>query len=125
VRDETGYLAAYGIPVDEGLSERLVEVWSHPTRETWTALEFSGTANQPSVVAVCALRTEEAPAGPPLPGLRVLRGRQRPLLAALDPRSVDRLEPDGAAVRLPCGLLDGVVWRVHSTDSALIEQTHL
>lgn len=125
VRDDSGFLAAYGIPVDERLSDRLAEVWSHATRETWTALEFSGTANQPTVVAVCALRIDEAPAGPPPAGLRVLRGLQRTLLTALDPRSVDLLEADGAAVRLPNGLLDDIVWPVESIKMRSIEQTPL
>lgn len=121
--DPAGFVAAYGIPVDERLGDRLAEVWSHPGRETWTALEFSGTANAPTVAAVCAFRTDEAPGKPPLPGLQAQRGLQRPLLMALDPRSVDTLEAH--AVPLPTGVLDDVGWRVSEANSLLVEQTHL
>ena len=97
--DPAGYVAAYRMPVDERLGDRLAEVWSLATRETWTALEFTGTANSPTVAAICAFRTDGAPAKAPLPGLEVQRGLQRSLLMALDPRSVDRL--GGDAVPLP------------------------
>jgi hypothetical protein len=79
------------VPVDERLGDRLAEVWSHTAWETWTALEFGGTANAPTVAAVC---THEAPTKHPLPGLQIPRSLQRPLLMALDPRSVDRLDAD-------------------------------
>ena len=96
--DPAGYVAAYRIPVDDRLGARLAEVWSRTARETWTALEFGGTANSPTVAAVCAFRTSGAPAKAPLPGLQVQRGLQRPLLMALDPRSVDRLDVDAVAL---------------------------
>jgi type VII secretion protein EccE len=121
--DPAGHLAAYRIRVDERLGDRLAEAWSHTAWETWTALEFGGTAHAPTVAAICAFRTEEAPARPPLPFLEIQRGLQRPLLMALDSRSVDRLEAD--AVPLPDGLLDHVEWRVEVTKSPLAEQTHL
>jgi type VII secretion protein EccE len=126
VRDDgepAGYVAAYRIPVDERLGERLAEVWSHPARETWTALEFGGSANVPTVAAVCAFRTQDTPPKPPLAGLKALRGLQRPTLMALDPRSVDLLEANRA--QLPAGLVDQVEWRVSMTNSLLVEQTHL
>ena len=127
VRDDheqvAGYLAAYRIPVDERLGERLAEVWSQSSRETWTALELGGTAHAPTVVAVCAFRTDEAPSKPPLAGLQKRGGLQRPLLTALDPRAVDRLDAD--AVRLPHGVLDGVAWQAEMAKSPLFEQTHL
>ena len=121
--DPAGHLAAHRIPVDERLGDRLAEVWSHTAWETWTALEFGGTANTPTVAAICAFRTEEAPLKPPLPFLQIQRGLQRPLLTALDPRSVDRLNDD--AVPLSDGLLDHVGWWVERTKSPLAEQTHL
>lgn len=111
VRDDLGLLVAYGIPADERLGDRLAEVWSHTWRATWTALEFGGTTTAPTVVAVCAFRTDEVPSKPPLPGLQIRGGEQRPLLSALDPRSVDRLPAPAAP--LPNGLLDGVNW--HAT----------
>lgn len=110
MRDDNGYLAAYAIPVDGGLSERLAEVWSHGQRETWTALEFTGTAAHPSVVALVALRTDGAPSASPVAGLMAQNGRHRPLLAALDPRSVERL--DIAPAPLRNDVLDQVAWPV-------------
>jgi len=121
--DPAGHLAAYRIPVDDRLGDLLAEVWAHIAWETWTALEFGGTANAPTVAAICAFRTDVAPANAPLPFLKMQRGLQRPLLMALDPRSVDRLDDD--AVPLPDGLLDHVEWRVQVAKSPLAEQTHL
>jgi type VII secretion protein EccE len=89
--DPAGYVAAYRIPVDERLGDRLAEVWSLTARETWTALEWGGTANVSTVAVVCAFRTDDAPVKPPLPGLQVQRGLQIPLLMAMDPgQSTDR-----------------------------------
>jgi type VII secretion protein EccE len=113
VRDDhepAGHVAAYRVPVDERLGDRLAEVWSHTARETWTALEFGATANAPTIAAVCAFRTGEAPTKHSLPGLKIPGGLQRPLLMALDPRSVDRLDADAGP--LPDGLLDHGVWEV-------------
>jgi type VII secretion protein EccE len=75
--DPAGYVAAYRIPVDERLGDRLAEVWSLTARETWTALEMGGTANVSTVAAVCAFRTDDAPVKRPLPGLQVQRGLQK------------------------------------------------
>jgi type VII secretion protein EccE len=110
MRDTHGYLTAYTIPADERLPESLAEVWSSSQGETWTALEFTGTASHPRVVALAAIRTGEAPSGPQVSGLRTQNGRQRPLLTALDPRSVERF--DVAPAPLPDGVLDQVVWPV-------------
>jgi type VII secretion protein EccE len=120
--DPAGYVAAYRIPIDDRLGARLAEVWSLTARETWTALEFSGTANSPTVAAICAFRTDVAPKEAPLPGLDVQRGLQRPLLTTLDPRSVGRLDD---AVAVPDAMLDHVEWRVDLANSLLVEQTHL
>jgi type VII secretion protein EccE len=108
--DPAGYVAAYRIPIDERLGDRLAEVWSLAARETWTALELGGTANAPTVAVGCAFRTDEAPAKAPLPGLQVQRGLQRPLLMALDPRSIDLLEANAAP--LSDGVLDHLEWQV-------------
>jgi type VII secretion protein EccE len=94
VRGDDGVISAYAIRIEEGLAERLVEVWSQPT-ETWTALEFTGTSAHPTVSALCAFRTAEAVRGAPVAGLVVQPGVQRPLLTALAPTSTARLDiPD-------------------------------
>jgi type VII secretion protein EccE len=121
--DPAGYVAAYRIPIDERLGERLAEVWSLATRETWTALEFGGTANVLTVAAMCAFRTDEAPVKAPLAGFQAQRGQQRPLLMALDPRSIDLLEANAAP--LSDGVLDHVQWQVSTANWLLAEQTHL
>lgn len=126
VRDDGesgGYVAAYRIPADEHLGGRLAEVWSHPAQETWTALEFGATANGRTVAVACAFRTDDAPAKPPLPGLQVQRGLQRPLLMALDPRSVDTL--GGRTASLSGGVLEHVGWTVSTANSLLVKQTGL
>jgi type VII secretion protein EccE len=117
MRDDDGYLAAYAIPVDDGLAARLTHVWSHTNRATWTAIEFSGTAARPAVTALCAIRTDDAPSAVPVPGLRGCNGRHRPLLTALDPRSAERL--DTGAVPVPSSLLDEIEWPVGSSNSTL------
>ncbi|OBF89211.1 type VII secretion protein EccE [Mycobacterium sp. 852002-51152_SCH6134967] len=91
VRDEGGFVSAYGIPVDERLGERLDEVWSQSS-ETWTAVEFSGSAAHLTVAAVCAFRTPDPVRGVPVSGLTPHRGVQGPLLTALDPKAVGRLD---------------------------------
>lgn len=92
VRDDTGYVAAYDVKVDDELANTLAEIRALPSQDTWTALEFTGTATKPSASAVCALRTGERPApGAPIPALQPLKGRHRAALAALDPLSTERL----------------------------------
>ena len=108
MRDASGHLVAYEIPVDHRLAERLAGVWSHTGPAIWTALEFHGTAMHPTVAAVCAVRSDEAPGALSVPGLTVRNGTQGPLLRTLDPCSVERL--DAPAVPLTPGLLDAVVW---------------
>jgi hypothetical protein len=116
-------VAAYSLPIDELLGDRLAEVWSLATRETWTAPEFSGTANVPIIAMTWGFRTDDAPAKAPLPGLQALRGLQRPLLTALDPRLIDTLAAPAAL--LAGGVLDHVEWKVSTANSLLVEQTHL
>ena len=110
MRDDDGYLAAYAIPVDERLPERLAEVWSQRQTGTWTALEFTGTLAHPRVVALAAVRTDGVPSTSPVSGLTAQNGCHRPLLTALDPRSVERLDIEPAPLR--DGVLDRVAWPV-------------
>jgi type VII secretion protein EccE len=117
MRDADGYLAAYAIPIDGDLAARLTHVWSHTNRATWTAIEFSGDATRPTATALCAIRTDDAPSAVPVSGLRGQNGRHRPLLTALDPRSVERL--DTGAVPVPASLLDEVEWPVGSSSSTV------
>jgi type VII secretion protein EccE len=117
MRDDEGYLAAYTIPADERLPERLAEAWSASRGETWTALEFTGSAAHPRVVALAAFRTDEASSAAPVTGLRSQNGRHKPLLTALDPRSADRLDVDSAPLR--SGVLDAVAWPVGSDGSSV------
>jgi type VII secretion protein EccE len=109
VRDEHGVVSAYGIPVDERLPERLAEVWGQPN-ENWTAVEFGGTAAEPTVTAVAAVRTTGAVRGVPVAGLVAHRGVQGPLLTALNPNATGRLELP--ARPLPAGLLESMRWPV-------------
>jgi type VII secretion protein EccE len=109
LRDGSGYVAAYRVAVNDRLPETLAEVWALPSPETWTALEISGTATDPGVAVVCKVRSEDKPGvAAPIPGLTLLRGRQRPTIDGLNPLSVDRL--DGAPVPLPKDLLDQLQW---------------
>jgi type VII secretion protein EccE len=106
LRDESGYVAAYRVAVDDWLPETLAGVWTLPPPETWTALEITGTATDPGIAVVCTVRSEDKPgAAGPIPRLTLLRGRQRP---AIDPLSVDRL--DARPVPLSGDLLDQLQW---------------
>jgi len=105
--DERGVLTGYAITVDERLGERLAQAWADP-RETWTALELSGTAADVDVAAVVAVRTYEPERGVPFDGLVPQGGLQGPLLTALDPAADLRL---GVPARpLPDGLLEQIGW---------------
>ncbi len=91
LRTESGYLAAYRVPVDEKLDQTLHALRTQGSDETWTALEMSGDPARPSVTAACALLTAERPGSAPAPGLTALRGRHGVALAALHPLSAQRL----------------------------------
>lgn len=91
VRTEAGYLAAYRVPADDQLDQTLYALRSQASGETWTALEMSGAAAQPTVVAACAVLTAERPGDAPAPGLMAQRGRHGIALTALHPLSVQRL----------------------------------
>jgi hypothetical protein len=77
-------------------------------------LEFTGTANDPGVAVVCAIRSSHDKPGAtaPIAGLTLLRGRQRPAIDALNPLSVDRL--DAKPMRLSDGLLTNLRWPVET-----------
>lgn len=109
LHDESGYVAAYRVTVDARLTDTLAELWAHSSPETWTALEITGTATDPGITVVCAIRSDDKPgARAPIPGLTLLRGRQRPALNALNPLSDNRL--DANPVRLSEDLLDQLQW---------------
>lgn len=121
VREDSGFISAYGVPVDDSLAVRLAEVWSQPT-ETWTALEFGGTAALTTVRAVCAVRTAEPVRGTPVAGLTAQPGIQGLLLSALAPASGDRLDIPSSP--LPQGLLEPAGWLVGGRWSVEHELAH-
>jgi type VII secretion protein EccE len=109
MRDDSGYVAAYRVAVGDRLPETLAEVWALPSPETWTALEITTTGTDPAITVVCAVRSQDKPgAAGPVPGLTLLRGRQRPVIDALNPLSVDRLE--AKPVPLSEDVLDELQW---------------
>jgi type VII secretion protein EccE len=119
VRDEKGYVAAYGVAVDDRLTQTLADAWAYPSREAWIAVEFTGRAAHLAMAAACALRTDDRPgATAPVSGLTPYRGRHRPVLEALRPLSVARL--DGVPVPLPDGLLDRLNWPATQASSPRI-----
>lgn len=91
VRTDAGYLAAYRVPADDQLDQTLYNLRSQASGETWTALEMTGAAAEPTVAAACAVLTADRPGDAPAPGLTAQRGRHGLALAALHPLSVDRL----------------------------------
>jgi type VII secretion protein EccE len=110
LRDGSGYVTAYRVAVDDRLPETLAAVGSLPSPETWTAVEITGTATDPSISVMCTLRSEDKPgAGGPIRGLTLLPGRQRPAIEALNPLAVERL--DAQPVPLPGDLLDKLQWQ--------------
>jgi type VII secretion protein EccE len=118
LRDDSGYVAAYRVAVDDGLADTLDEIRSLPSPETWTALEITGTAANPGIAVVCAVRTDDRPPrSAPIRGLTLLRGRQRPALTTLHPLSADRL--DARPVALPVDLLDRLRWPAGSSAAAV------
>jgi type VII secretion protein EccE len=121
-RDDVGYLAAYGLPVDERFTERVGEVRAQQA-QTWTALEFGGSSARPIILAACVFRTGEPLKKASVQGLVVQRGVQRPLLTALDPRSAQPLGLNPSP--LSTGLLEQLGWPVASGRSAVVEQTRL
>jgi len=119
LRDASGYLAAYRVAVDDRLAGTLAGVWALPSPDSWTALEITGTAADPGITVVCAFRSDDRPrAKPPVAGLTLLGGRQRPALNALNPLSAARLE--AKPVPLQPDLLNGLQWRASRTATAFV-----
>ncbi|WP_197499184.1 MULTISPECIES: type VII secretion protein EccE [unclassified Mycobacterium] len=107
-RGASDYLAAYQIPVGEGLAATLEAIREHPARETCTALEFAGDGTHHTVAAACAFLTDTPPERIAAPaGLVPERGNHRPALQALDLLSTRRL--DGHA-KVAAGLLAQLDW---------------
>jgi type VII secretion protein EccE len=91
------YVAAYQVKADTALPNTLAAIWSYPVRETWTAVEITGTGDQQTLAVACAIRTDAPPAaGGPLPGLISQSGSHRPALTALHPLSTQRLDGHAA-----------------------------
>ena len=91
VHTDSGYLAAYRVRADDQLDQTLYTLRSQASGETWTALEMTGTAAQPTMAAACAVLTAERPGDAPVKGLTAQRGRHGLALNALHPLSVQRL----------------------------------
>jgi type VII secretion protein EccE len=111
LQGDSNCVAAYRISADDGLSDTLAAIRSHPARETWTALEIAaagGPGARHTVAVACALRTDTLPgAAPPLPGMTPQRGNHRPALTALDLLSTQRLDGHADA---PADLLTRLHW---------------
>lgn len=117
LRSDDGYVAAYRITGGDELAGTLAAVASHPSSETWTAVDITGTPRHPEVIVGCALRTEDRPqASGPLPGLTPQRGRHRPAVEALDPLSDERLE--GGPTPVGAEALGRLTWPVDTAASA-------
>jgi type VII secretion protein EccE len=103
------YVAAYQVKADTALPNTLAAIWSYPVRETWTAIEITGAADDQTLAVACAIRTDAPPAaGGPLPGLISQSGSHRRALTALDPLSTQRL--DSHAPLPEALLLDRLRW---------------
>jgi type VII secretion protein EccE len=99
LRGEDGYVAVYGVTVDDRVADTLAAVAALPSAETWTAIDIVGSPRHLGVVVGCAVRTEDRPkAKAPLVGLTPQRGRHRPAAGALQPLSDERIEGRPAPV---------------------------
>ncbi|MGV0627514.1 type VII secretion protein EccE [Mycolicibacter minnesotensis] len=122
VGDEGDHLAAYRLALGPDTPDVLTRLWSHPTLETWTVLEVTGSGEDQTLALATAFRTDARPAGAPLVGLIPQPGNQRAALEALDLLSVRRLDghavgsgdvlsrlswPSSTARRLPVGSVSG------------------
>lgn len=116
VHDDLGAVSAYRVRVDDGLPERLAELWALPG-DVWVTLEFGASGAGQTLAAVCAIRGDAQAAPAPAGGLTALRGVQRPVLSAVDPTSTDALGVDAAVVSV--ALLDRVSWPILLANSAM------
>lgn len=111
VDDGDGQLSICSIPADGDLVDRVAELQTGA--ETWTVLEFSSAGSHPVAAAAVAIRTGEQPGT--VSGLRAQPGRQRPLLEAMDPRSVRQLG-------LPTQPVPDLAWPV-SAEASTVSRT--
>lgn len=117
LRTEAGYVAAYQIAVDDGLADTLAAVAAHPSAQTWTVVDITGSTGRLELTVGCALHSEQRPEpGAPLPGLKPVRGRHGPALAAMAPLSTKRLE--GRPVAVPAGMPAGLSWPAARTGAS-------
>ena len=119
-RDDSDYLAAYRVSVDDTLVDTLDAIQSHPTRETWRALEIAlertGVPGDYTAAAACAFRTEAQPEGAaPLDRLTPQRGNHLPALLALELSSTQRLDGHTA---VPADVLRRLDWDMPAVSPA-------
>lgn len=120
LRSDTGYVAAYRVAADETLAETLAAVAALPAAETWTAVDITGSATRPEIVAGCAVGTGERPsARGPLPALIPQRGRHRRAVEALHPLADARME--GSPAPVPGDLLRKLSWPLGPPAAQLVE----
>ncbi|MEB3020365.1 type VII secretion protein EccE [[Mycobacterium] crassicus] len=104
------HVAAYLVSIDAALADTFDRIRASAAEETWTALEISGSGDQRTIAAACALRTGSAPDGTaPLAGLVPQQGNHRTALCSLHPLSGSRLDGHTA---LPADALAGLRWPV-------------
>ncbi|HEX5142853.1 MAG TPA: type VII secretion protein EccE [Mycobacterium sp.] len=101
-----GYVAAFGVVADATLGQTLETLWLLPAAEMWTSLEITGTPDRPKVAVACAIRTDDRPGSPPLPGLEPANGGHWAALAAMHPLSAERL----VAPQIPADGIPGFSW---------------
>ncbi|WP_081665533.1 type VII secretion protein EccE [Mycobacterium sp. UM_CSW] len=124
-RGASDFVAAYRVRVDGGLPETPEAIRTHPTRETWTALEIAGDASHHTVAAACAFVTDTPPAAAaPLAGLIPQRGDHLPALTALELLSTRRLdghteEPAGLLAELVCPTPEAGAHRAPLTETVV------
>ena len=102
------------------LVDTLDAIRSHPTRETWRALEIAlektGVPGDYTAAAACAFRTEAQPEGAaPLDRLTPQRGNHLPALLALELSSTQRLDGHTA---VPADVLRRLDWDMPAVSPA-------
>ena len=106
VQDGThGYVAAYGVVVDDALDDTLQRLWALHASEVWTALEITGSAERPQLAVACAVRTDDL-RGSPVPNLLTRDGEQWAAVTAVHPLSTERL----VAPRVPVQMAPAIGW---------------
>lgn len=116
VEDESNYLAAYQVNVDESLAEVLAEIRSYPASAVWLVLEIAGDSDHYTIAVACAFRTDAKPAtAAPLPGLTPQHGNHVPALRKLNPLSTRRLD---GHVGVSAELVQQLGWPVSLVETA-------